>query len=125
MYTPARLEVRVTKYPKYVCVSHPECGVLQAERPESLVEGNKYDTSVAAGIITARYGYHLRFYRQQDLFAGSGWFPSRSTLFTFRSTFSISHVRPPSPLRMSFPADSFELVCAIGYLHIQNSDLSR
>ena len=93
LYTPARLEVRVTKYPKYVCVSHPECGVLQAERPESLVEGNKYDTSVAAGIITARYGYHLRFYRQQDLFAGSGWVPSRSTLLNIQ-TAAAERLRP-------------------------------
>jgi hypothetical protein len=44
------------------------------------VEGNRYDTSVAAEIITAKYGYHLPVYRQQDLFAGSGWTPLRSTL---------------------------------------------
>jgi hypothetical protein len=35
---------------------------------------------VAAEIITAKYGYHLPIYRQQDYFAGSGWIPSRSTL---------------------------------------------
>ena len=44
------------------------------------MEGNRYDTSVAAEIITAKYGYHLPIYRQQDYFAGSGWTPSRSTL---------------------------------------------
>ena len=52
----------------------------EAPRPEGLVEGNRYDTSVAAEIITAKYGYHLPIYRQQDHFAGSGWTPSRSTL---------------------------------------------
>ena len=31
-------------------------------------------------MITNKYGYHLPVYRQQDLFAGSGWTPSRSTL---------------------------------------------
>jgi transposase len=93
VYTPPRLEVRVTKYPKYACPNHPECGVLQAARPESLVEGNRYDTSVAAEIITARYGYHLPFYRQQDIFAGSGWVPSRSTLLNLQ-TAAAERLRP-------------------------------
>lgn len=74
------LRVRVTKYPKYICVDQPECGVRQPPREKGLVEGNRYDTSVAAEIIAAKYGYHLPFYRQQDWFAGSGWMPSRATL---------------------------------------------
>lgn len=36
--------------------------------------------SVAAEIITGKFGYHLPIYRQQDYFAGSGWAPGRSTL---------------------------------------------
>ena len=75
-----KLKVRVTKYPKYACPNQPECGVAQAPRPASLVEGNRYDTSVAAEIVVAKYGYHLPVYRQQDYFAGSGWMPRRSTL---------------------------------------------
>jgi transposase len=75
-----KLKVRVTKIPKYACEGSPACGVKEAPRPEGLVEGNRYDTSVAAEIITAKYGYHLPIYRQQDYFAGSGWTPSRSTL---------------------------------------------
>lgn len=75
-----KLKVRVTKYPKYICANQPDCGVRQAERPPSLVAGNRYDASIAAEIITAKYGYHLPFYRQQDWFASSGWTPSRSTL---------------------------------------------
>ena len=74
-----KLKVRVTKYPKYAC-SQGTCGVAQAERPTGLVEGNRFDASIAAEIITAKYGYHLPFYRQQDYFAASGWVPSRSTL---------------------------------------------
>jgi len=74
-----KLKVRVTKYPKYAC-SQGTCGVAQAERPTGLVEGNRFDTSIAAEIITAKYGYHLPYYRQQDYFAASGWVPSRSTL---------------------------------------------
>ena len=75
-----KLKVRVTKYAKYACPSEPECGVSAPEREPGLVEGNRYDTSIAAEILTAKYAYHLPFYRQQDWFAGSGWTPSRSTL---------------------------------------------
>jgi transposase len=75
-----KLRVRVTKYPKFVCPAHAECGVLQPPRPASLVEGDRYDTSIAAEIVTAKYAYHLPVYRQQDWFAGSGWMPDRSTL---------------------------------------------
>ncbi len=75
-----KLRVRVTKYPKYACPQESGCGVASPERPTGLVEGDRYDTSVAAEIITGKYGYHLPVYRQQDLFAGSGWTPSRSTL---------------------------------------------
>ena len=79
-YLPPQLRVRVTKYPKYACPQDPTCGVASPERPIGLVEGDRYDTGVAAEIITAKYGYHLPVYRQQDIFAGSGWTPSRSTL---------------------------------------------
>ncbi|MFH1416748.1 MAG: IS66 family transposase [Planctomycetota bacterium] len=79
-FEPPKLRVRVTKYPKYACPKDSACGVASPERPIGLVEGNRYDTSVAAEIITAKYGYHLPVYRQQDLFAGSGWTPQRSTL---------------------------------------------
>ena len=44
------------------------------------VEGNRYDTSVAAEIMVAKYAYHLPVYRQQDCFASHGWTPARSTL---------------------------------------------
>ena len=74
-----KARVRVTKYPKYACPGQPQCGISSPERPPSLVEGNKYDTSIAAEIITGKYAYHLPLYRLQDYFAGSGWTPSRST----------------------------------------------
>lgn len=74
------LRVRVTKYPKLACPATPVCGIASPERPTGLVEGSRYDTSIAAEIITNKYGYHLPVYRQQDQFAGSGWNPSRSTL---------------------------------------------
>lgn len=82
----AVLRVRVTKYPKLVCPSRPECGVVQPPRPNALVEGNRYDTSVAAEIITEKYDYHIPTYRQQDQFAGSGWMPQRSTLLNIMAS---------------------------------------
>ncbi len=69
------LKVRVTKYPKYVCLDQPLCGIGSPERPTGIVEGNKYDTSIAAEINTCKFSYHMPIYRQQDYFAGSGWTP--------------------------------------------------
>ena len=83
------LKVRVTKHPKYSCPNAPECGIASPERPTGIVEGNKYDTSIAAEIITGKFGYHLPIYRQQDYFAGSGWAPSRSTLLNILTVCSL------------------------------------
>ena len=77
---PPKLVVRRTGIPKLTCPKAPECGVVEAPRPAGLVEGNRYDTSVAAEIMVAKYAYHLPVYRQQDLFASCGWTPARSTL---------------------------------------------
>jgi len=80
MRDPPRLWVLQKKYAKYACPSDPRCGVASPERPTSLVEGNRYDTSIAAAVIEAKWAIYLPIYRQQDLFASSGWTPSRSTL---------------------------------------------
>jgi transposase len=80
-----KLRVRKTLIPKFACVDEPLCGIVSPPRPEGLVEGNRYDTSVAAEIITGKYGYHMPIYRQQDWFAGSGWMPGRSTLLNILS----------------------------------------
>ena len=79
-FEPPALKVRVTKHPKYACPTAPQCGIVSPERPIGIVEGNKYDASVAAEIITGKFSYHMPIYRQQDYFAGSGWAPGRSTL---------------------------------------------
>ncbi len=85
MREPARLWVQRTKYPKFACLSSPKCGIASPERPTSLVEGNRYDTSIAAAIIEAKWTIYLPIYRQQDVFASSGWTPSRSTLLNLIS----------------------------------------
>jgi transposase len=85
VYRRPELHVLVRKYPKYACPGNPACGVASPERPTSLVEGDRYDTSVAAAIVEAKWFHHLPIYRQQDLFAGSGWTPGRSTLLNIVS----------------------------------------
>jgi transposase len=77
---PPKLVVRRTGIPKYACPKAPECGVVEAPRPVGLVEGNRYDTSIAAEVMVAKYAYHTPVYRQQDIFASCGWTPARSTL---------------------------------------------
>jgi transposase len=80
MFEQPKLWVRRLAIPKFACPDSPACGVAQPSRPPGLVEGNRYDTSIAAQIVTMKFGYHLPIYRHQDIFAGSGWTPQRSTL---------------------------------------------
>lgn len=85
VYVPAHCYVEQHVYPKWSCPGCRECGIASAERPTGIVEGDRYDTSIAAQIITHKYAYHLPLYRQQDMFAGAGWTPSRSTLLNVLS----------------------------------------
>jgi transposase len=85
VYKRPELYVLVKKYAKYACPGNPGCGVASPERPTSLVEGDRYDTSVAAAVVEAKWFHHLPIYRHQDVFAGSGWTPGRSTLLNLVS----------------------------------------
>lgn len=81
----SELRVRVTKYAKYAHPVDKSRGIVSPERPTGLVEGDRFDVSVGVEVVAAKYFYHLPFYRQQDVFAGSGWTPSRSTLSNLES----------------------------------------
>lgn len=74
------LYVIVRKYAKYAHRSDKSQGIVSPERPTGLVEGDRFDVSIGVEAIASKYFFHLPFYRQQDLFAGTGWTPSRSTL---------------------------------------------
>lgn len=76
----AELRVRVNKYAKYAYPADQGKGIVSPERPTGLVEGDRFDASIGVQVVAAKYFYHLPFYRQQDMFAGSGWTPSCSTL---------------------------------------------
>jgi transposase len=77
---PPKLYCFKNKFMKYACSCCSEHGIVSSERPTGLVEGNKYDPSIAATIVTDKYDRHLPVNRQVDSFASSGWTPSRSTL---------------------------------------------
>ena len=85
--------MRVTLYPKCACASHEQCGSAQPERATGLMESRRYGASVAAEIISAKYGCRLLFYCQQNWFAGSGWCPTRSTLLNIHKAAECA-VRP-------------------------------
>jgi len=75
----ATLYVEVIERHKYVVKGQPDSGIHSPPAPVSIVEGCKYDFSVVAAIVGMKFGFHNPTYRQQDWFAQSGWFPSRST----------------------------------------------
>jgi transposase len=77
---PAKLFRYLNKFMKYACPCCSEGGVISPERPTGIVEGNKFDPSIAATAITDKYDYHLPVNRQVDSFSSLGWTPSRSTL---------------------------------------------
>lgn len=74
------LRVRLAKYAKYTSPDGESPGIVSPERPTGLVAGNRFDASVGVEVVAGKHFFHLPFYRQQDMFAGSGWTPSRSTL---------------------------------------------
>ena len=80
-----KLEVLLRKYAKYACPNNKTRGIISPERPTGLVEGDRFDASVGVEVVAWKYFYHLPFYRQQDLFAGSGWTPSRISLVNIES----------------------------------------
>ena len=75
--------------PKLVVVEYREPVLAFANTPDqeipvqgeaNLGDKGRYHPSVAAQIVNGKFGMHLPYYRLQDLFASSGWTPSRSTL---------------------------------------------
>jgi transposase len=87
-----RSELRV-RDAKYAHASDKTQGVVSPERPTGLVEGDRFGASIGVEVVGAKYFYHLPFYRQQDMFAGSGWTPSRGTLSNIEAAVEFA-VRP-------------------------------
>jgi transposase len=75
-----RLYVEVINRYLYVRPSEPEAGVFSPPAPLGILEGVKYDFSVVAAALSMKLNFHQPTYRQQDIFAQAGYFPSRSTI---------------------------------------------
>ena len=77
-----RPEVYVVQYrqPVLAYVNEPAKGIYTAPRPMAIGDEGRYDASVGATITASKFGFHLPYYRLQDVFGASGWTPSRSTI---------------------------------------------
>ncbi len=79
-YRPAEPFVKRFLEPVFAMVETPEIEAFREEMPAALGEQGKYDASISAAIINGKFGQHLPYYRLQDIFSGSGWAPTRSTI---------------------------------------------
>lgn len=75
-----RMWVEVVKRHLYVRPGEPDAGVIAKPPPLGILPGVKYDFSVIAAALSMKLNFHQPTYRQQDIFAQAGYFPSRSTL---------------------------------------------
>lgn len=76
---PAQLRVLVTRRPKYAC---RRCAgaVVQAHAPERVVPGGLPTQALIAQVIVAKFGDHLPFYRQAEIYGRQGVQLDRATL---------------------------------------------
>jgi transposase len=76
---PAQFRVLVTRRPKYAC-RRCSGAVAQAHAPEHVVPGGLPTEALIAQVIVAKFGDHLPFYRQADIYARQGIALDRATL---------------------------------------------
>ena len=76
---PAQLRVLVTRRPKYAC-RRCSGAVAQAHAPEHVVPGGLPTEALIAQVIVAKFGDHLPFYRQAEIYARQGIRLDRATL---------------------------------------------
>jgi transposase len=76
---PAQFRVVVTRRPKYAC---RRCSgtVAQAHAPEHGVPGGLPTEALIAQVIVSKFGDHLPFYRQADIYTRQGITLDRATL---------------------------------------------
>ena len=76
---PAQFRVLVTRRPKYACRRCSQT-VAQAHAPEHVVPGGLPTERFIAWIIVSKFGDHLPFYRQAEIFKRQGIDLDRGTL---------------------------------------------
>ena len=74
---PAQFRVLVTRRPKYAC-RRCSGAVAQAHAPEHVVPGGLPTEALIAQVIVAKFGDHLPFYRQAEIYARQGRHPGSS-----------------------------------------------
>lgn len=76
---PAQLRVLVTRRPRYAC---RRCSgvVVQAHAPEHIVPGGLPTEALIAHVIVSKFGDHLPFYRQAEIYKRQGIRLDRATL---------------------------------------------
>ncbi|SDP00826.1 Transposase [Lutimaribacter pacificus] len=89
---PAQLRVLVTRRPKYAC-RRCSGAVVQAHAPEHVVPGGLPTEALIAQVMVAKFGDHLPFYRQAEIYTRQGITLDRATLGNWvgRACF---HLRP-------------------------------
>jgi transposase len=76
---PAPFRVLVTRRPKYACRRCAQA-MAQAHAPEHVVPGGLPTELLIAWIIVSKFGDHLPFYRQAEIFRRQGIHLNRGTL---------------------------------------------
>jgi transposase len=76
---PAQLRVLVTRRPKYAC-RRCSAAVAQAHAPEHVVPGGLPTEALIAQVMVAKFGDHLPFYRQAEIYTRQGITLDRATL---------------------------------------------
>ena len=76
---PAQFRVLVTRRPKYACRRCSQ-GMVQAHAPEHVVPGGLPTEQLIAWIMVSKFGDHLPFYRQAEIFKRQGIHLDRGTL---------------------------------------------
>ncbi len=89
---PAQFRVIVTRRPKYAC-RRCSGAVIQAHAPEHVVPGGLPTEALIAQVMVAKFGDHIPFYRQAEIYARQGITLDRATLGNWvgRACF---HLRP-------------------------------
>ena len=118
---PAQFRVLVTRRPKYAC-RRCSGAVVQAHAPEHVVPGEFPTEALIAQVIVSKFGDHLPFYRQADIYTQQGssstgppWVTGRAgpASISSRSPTTWATIWPKQracswtrpPLRCSIPGD--------------------
>jgi transposase len=89
---PAQFRVLVTRRPKYAC-RRCSGAVVQARAPEHVVPGGLPTEALIAQVVVSKFGDHLPFYRQADIYRRQGIALDRATLGNWAGR-ACFHLRP-------------------------------